>query len=163
MLSFGQNECVRLFSWHNLIELDKREICWWNALKPLHTRKMPTSHVQNVFCLAHQIITSTLDYSHLGMLITIARSALPLLLSLLFRKPNRNLYRRETYYELSFLLNRIRFSDKKYRLRIERDENQNLPHFLSCPLLLTRSLARFAFSLSSMAELASNFPRYYEN
>lgn len=27
---------------------------------------MPRSHVQNVFCLAHQIITPTQDYSHLG-------------------------------------------------------------------------------------------------
>ena len=70
----NRNECVRLFSWHNLIE-------WWNALRTIlflvHKMKMPTttSHVQNVFCLAHQIITPNTGLFPFGMFITIVNAS----------------------------------------------------------------------------------------
>lgn len=110
------------------------------------THKRTTSHVQNVFCLAHQIITSTLDYSHLGMLITIARSALSLSLSLFCSASQTEIYI-DARLITSFLFCWIAFDFRTKNIAWE----SNVMKIKTCPIsfpVLSFSLTRSLVSPS---------------
>lgn len=139
-------------------------------MKPC-TRKMPTSHVQNVFCLAHQIITPTLDYSHLGCSSQLRALALFLSFATVLLMLNRNFIQtRDLLRAFFFLLNRIRFGHTK---NIARESNvmkiKTCPFPFSILFLSFLSICDTPFgflilsSHHSWPELMSNFPRYYEN